>query len=346
MTDNKYSEKYKHLSPVQQQFIDEKVVSTTMKIDKWLALLTKVSKFDKRNDDTISSFLKAAIVCFVLTFLSLFSLPFLEVYALIPIGIFLASGIVLLVYRKQLKKRDVNNYLRLFFIPVLNILRAKVGGEAKLSANLDFRIPRTVLTPVKSNVRGRDMKLYSPKYIVARLTMADNAALEFVVADDIKDFRWTKRSASGKTKIKTKTKFVHYCFVKLSLPKSEYQLKKEPAGGITVMDHNGHYLAKAKVKIKTVGKGNVLKVAVFLDTMQKIYSLFQPLNPIYDEGKTTRLERSERDDVDDVEDGAIMMAMPYLWYGSDFDDYDYDGFDYTETGDYVLDDDSVTAFDS
>ncbi|UII25861.1 hypothetical protein LVD15_21560 [Fulvivirga maritima] len=349
MTDSKYQEKYKNLSPAQQAFVNEKKVSTTMKIEKWLSLLTKISKFDKRNDAIIKKLLNFCIAFYVLTFLSIFTLAFLGGSAAYLIFSFAAVATALLLYRNKLKKNDMNNYLRLFFIPVLHVLKSKAGGEAKLSANLDFRDPRKALKPVTGKVRGRNMKMYSPKYILGKLSMLDGAALEFVIADDIKDFRWTKRSASGKTKIKRKTKCIHYCFIKLTLPKSEYRLKQGTNPAITITEHNGDYLAKSKIKIKKVGQDQVLDVKVFMETMQAIYNQFEPLNPApYQEPKQepAQPQTGATAPREDYDDDFAMMAIPYMWYDSRFDNYDYDSFDYADSGDYAMDDDSVTAFDS
>ncbi|MBL3657257.1 hypothetical protein [Fulvivirga sediminis] len=351
VAESKYEAKYKNLSPAQQAFVNEKKVSATMKIDKWLSLLTKISKFDKRNDQRINRLFTLSIIFYVVTFLSIFSLAFFGGSAAYLIFGFAGIATALLIYKNKLQQNDVNDYLRLFFIPVLNVLKSKAGGEAKLSANLDFRNPRKALKPVIGKVRGRDMKMYSPKYAIAKLVMQDGATLEFVIADDIKDFSWRKRSASGKTKYKSKTKFVHYCFIKLTLPKSEYRLKHSPLAGITITEHNGDYLAKSKIKIKKVGQGHVLNVKEFLETMQAIYGQFEPLHPVSEpepnqESSKSRATAGNVNGQDDYDDSFAMMAVPYLWYHSSFDDYDYDSFEYTDSGDYAMDDDAVTAFDS
>lgn len=340
---NKYSDKYQHLSPAQKQFIDEKTVSTTMRIGKWLALLIKVSQFDHRNDRSIKRMLTWAVISFVLAFFSIFTLAFLEENALYPIVTFAGLGALLLIWRKNKKSKDVNNYLRSFFLPVLNVLEAKCGSDAKLAANLDFRMPRSAMPPTTSKVGVRNLKLYSPKYIIARVTMKDQAVLEFVVADDIKDFSWKKRSASGKTKFKSKTKYVHQCLIKITLPKSEYSYKGATDPAIMVEDVNGHYQAKTKIKVKTVGKDKVLAVGVFFEAMQKIYDQFEPKNPIANAAPEERKD-GNREVMQD--DPSMALAAPYIWYGSSFGMYDYDSFEHTETGENVMEDDSVNAFDS
>ncbi|MBL6449398.1 hypothetical protein JMN32_24010 [Fulvivirga sp. 29W222] len=341
---NKYSDKYQHLSPVQKQFIDEKTVSTTMRISKWLSLLVKVSKFDQRNDKIIKRLLVWAIVSFLLAFFSFVSFAVIKENAFYFIALFAVTGVTLLILRGKKKRKDVNNYLRMFFLPILTVLEAKCGSDAKLAATLDFRIPRKAMAPEKSKVGVKKLKLYSPKYIVARVTMKDQAVLEFVVADDIKDFSWKKRSRSGKTKYKRKTKFVHQCLIKMSLPKSEYRYKGSRNRTVSVVEVNEHYQAKAKIKIKAVGQDKMLGVNVFFETMQKIYANFEPINPV---GQTTpqKPKGKGRKEVYE-EDPGLALDTPYIWYGSAFSTYDYDSFEYSDSGDTLMEDDSVNAFDS
>ena len=43
-------------------------------------------------------------------------------------------------------------------------------------------------------------------------------------------------------------------------------------------------------------------------------------------------------------DDNMLGAM--MWHGADFDRYDYDNFNYAESNEFMMDDDSVTVFDS
>ncbi len=333
----KASKLYNSLTHQQKQFYQEKTLSTTMKIKAWISFLSRVSSLDKLEDDMTAILMRWAIASFVVAFVSIIAAAVSEIgWILFGTLLLVIVGIVLLIRRKKLKQKDVNNYLRLFFLPILNVLKDKAGDDAKLSASLDFRNPRKVLEPVKSTIGVRKQKLYSPTYIISKVPLTDDTLLEFAVKDDIKDLRWTKRSASGKTKYKSKTKFVHQCFIKMTLPKKEYTWNGTEAPGVQIIDHNDQYVAKVKVKIKKVGD-HVLHVKAFFDAIQSVYGQFQPLNP------TTNAPTSKDESVE-YED--VFMAVPYVWYGGYFDRYDYDSFDHSDTGEVMMDDDATNVFDS
>ncbi|MGD1957847.1 MAG: DUF308 domain-containing protein [Fulvivirga sp.] len=334
---SKASKIYNSLSHQQKQFFKEKTLSATMKVKQWIAFLSKISTLDKMGDGKIKRLLGFGIAAIVIAVISAIVALVSEVIEiLIGSGILLIGGILMLVQRSAAKKKDINNYLRQFFMPVLNVLKDKAGEDAKLAASLDFRNPRKVLDPVRSTIGTRKQKMYSPTYIMSRVTLKDGTLLEFVVKDDIKDLNWTKRSASGKTKYKRKTKFVHHCFIKMTLAKAEYTWNGTQDDGIEVVDHNGHYQVKARIKIKKVGD-HVLHVKSFFDTMQAIYALFGPLNP-------STPASTRRDDSEEFHDDY--MFVPYVWYGGYFDEYDYDSFEYSDTGEIMMEDEAANVFDS
>ena len=333
------SDIYRSLTPQQRQFVDEKTISATFKIDKWISFFSNVSKYDKLGDQAIKKYLVRAIICFVIALFPLFLIGFLEWISVVLIAILVSLGFYFLSVRKRLKAKDVNDYMRLFFLPVLHVLREKAGEDTKLAATLDFRIPRSAMTPQRSKVSGRNLKLYQPQYIIANTELNDGSSLAFVIGDDIKDLSWTKRSASGKTKFKRKTKFTHHCMIKMTLLKSAYRWSGNASDLVSITEDNDLYVAKTRIKIKTIGKNQTLAVKAFFDGVQAIYNEFEPLNAPH-----TRQEREDGSEeiVDDVAD----LALPYIWYGSHFDQYDYDSFDHSDTGDFAMDDDSATVFDS
>lgn len=340
---SKASKIYQSLTPEQRQFATDKTISTTLKIGKWLGFLSKVGAYDAAIDSVVKNLLKISIACFVIAFLSIFAAAFSEVIEIFLVTpILVVVGIFLLLKRKKLKEKDINNYMRLFFIPILQVLSKKTGDDTRLASTIDFRNPRKVLKAEESKVGERNLKLYKPKYIVSRVELRDNSKLEFVVADDIMDFTWKKRNARGKTKYKSKTKYVHHCFIKMTLPKSEYKWTNQPAEGVEISEHNGDYLAKVKIKVKTTGTDNVLNTKHFFDGVQAIYDQLKPLNPSADVPE----RRGPDVEDDDIEMDESSLLVPYIWYGSSFDRYDYDNFDHADSGDFVTDDDSATVFDS
>ena len=334
---SKSSQLHRSLSPDQLAFYNEKTISSTKKVKDWIGFFSKISALDKIGDSKVKSFGTLGAVSFVVAFISIFVVVASEEVLILAFTVLcIIAGIIFLSKRKELKNKDVNNYLRMFFLPVLEVLKIKAGENAKLAANLDFRNPRKSMEPVKSTVGVRKQSLFTPVYIISKVKLSDDSLLEFVVKDDIKDLKWTKRSASGKTKYKSKTKFVHHCFVKLTLSKEAYTWDGEQSPDVAVEETETHFVAKSKIKIKKIGD-HVLQVKAFFETIQVIYEQFEPKNPTGN--ATTR--QSETNDADDD-----LMLVPYVWYGSHFDRYDYDSFDYSEAHDMEHSEEGASVFDS
>lgn len=337
----KASDIKKSLTPEQKDFYDKKTLSSTMKVKDWIGFLSAIAVLDKKGDKKIGSLKKLSITCFVaggiITFFSLFSgfSPGILTGAVIVV-----IGFISLKTRKKLEKNDVSNYLREFFIPLLHLFKEKAGEKTKLSAQVDFRNPRTSLTPEQTKVMGRDQKSYAPTYIIAKITLEDQVLLAFVVQESIKDQKWTKRNARGKTKFKSKSKLTHLCDIKMTIPKSEYTWGGTMPPELTITDEGDHFIAKSRIKIKKIGD-HVLHVKAFIDTVQAIYGQFEPLNPTQQPEQDNR----QTDSVEYEEDGIDMIA-PYIWYGGYFDRYDYDSFDHTHYEGESFESDGPSAFDS
>ena len=343
---------YQSLNPAERSFIDQKKISASYKIKRWIHFLSKASKFDIIIESETKKWNRLGVIFILLAIASvvgIFVLPMnLNFIIGIPLAvIFLALTIFSFKKKGEFKSKDINDYLRKFFMPVLNILKEKAGEDTKMAAALDFRIPRKELKPKTGKVGVRSYKSYHPNYIRSKVELLDGATLEFSVADQISDFSWSKRSASGKTKYKSKTKVVHQCLIKMTLPKSAYQVKEPIENSVAVTEHNGDYIAKHKIKLKKIGVNNALNVSIFFKGVQAIYNQFESLNNL----QARKPKENDADDVEeyeDYDDGVDIMdvAAAYMWLDSDFDDYDYDSFDYAEGSDFSVDDDSATVFDS
>ncbi|MFT5616989.1 MAG: hypothetical protein ACI85I_000205 [Arenicella sp.] len=338
---------YKSLSEQQKQFVDEKTISATLRIEKWLSFFAKTVKYDHKIDKQVSLMGTLTWVGAIGIFASIMVAGIAE-ELMIANGAVVSLMLVIFsqIKKKRLHSRDIDNNLRLFFMPVLSVLAEKAGKDTKLSASLDFRMPMQALKPIESKVRGRTLKLYEPKYIACRVLLKDGVSLEFALKDDIKDYSWTKRSASGKTKYKHKTKFTHHCFVKMTLPKSDYELRSLPPNGIILEEDEVNFFVKKKLKVKVIGEDEVLNPATFFGEIQLIYNCFLSFRL---EDKPKKKEENDFED-EDEEDGNYHdndhLLGAAIWYGSDFDRYNYDNFDHAESNEFMMDDDSVTVFDS
>ena len=328
------------LSPEQTQFFSQKTISATHKIKDWIQFFSSISVLDRMMDKRVKLYMGLIVFLIVLAVITVFDAFASEVMYLGGIALIFVLGAILLQReRKRLQTDDINNYLREFLMPVLQVLKDKAGPRTKLAANLDFRNPRKALDPVKSIINGRNQSQYNHTYIVAKTVLSDGAALQFVVQDEIKDQDWTKRSASGKTKYKSKIKVVHHCYIKLILPKSDYKSVSSVDPRVELTELEEQYEAKVKLKFKVIGD-HILRPKEFFDGVQLVYAQFDPLNA---KGNySTRRQEGEGEEY--YEDDYFMPS--YIWYGSYFDRYDYDSLEYSDSGEIVGDAEGATVFAS
>jgi len=323
----------KKLTEEQRAFYKNKILSSTMKVESWISFLSIVSLLDKKGDKRTKTLNELTIGSLLLILFSIFAtIISKKLYFLLGIPLFTVVAISLYIHKKKHEGNDLNNYLRLFFIPILHVLKDKAGSKAKLSAKIDFRNPRNANEPKKSKVNGRKQSLYTPTYITAKILLQDNVLLAFMFREDIKDLEWRKRNPRGKIKYKSKTKIVHHCLFNLRFPTSEYLWLGKTLENTFITKEDDYYLVKSKIKVKRIGD-DYLHVKVFLDNIKAIYELFKPTAQ---QEKANNIRRQEEDD---------SFLESYVWYGGYFERYDYDSFDhaYYEHGVY---DEKASVFDS
>jgi hypothetical protein len=344
MSISKANHFYQELTPQQKHFVDNKTINTTLSVKHWIGFLSKASAYDEYSDKarhTLTvriSILTLAIIGLIIAgfatdFYYLFIIP-------VILGVFLFNAVQ---SKSQFAKRDINDYLRLFFIPFLEAIRKKAGDEAKLSAALDFRDPFKAITPQKLDImvagRKRQVDVYEPKIIIAGVTLADSSYLETVVMDEIKKVSYT--NPRGKSKSKTKT--VHRLFIQLTADKNVYKRnEKELPANVELSDRADSYQLKLKEKKKEATYG-VLKPGEFFTALTMLYNLLQPLHgtsvatqPVT--GITTPEEPSSGIA------GSVVDAM--VWNDLLFNNYDYDSVSRRGSGLSGTDDQSRNIFDS
>jgi hypothetical protein len=351
MSAQKAKKFFDSLNPQQKQFVADKTISTSLSIKNWIGFLSKASLYDRHADDATNSHNGTITASIILAIVSIFFIPVDQPW-FYGVPVFL----VLIAYyfysrKKNFQKHDINNYFRLFFMPFLEMLRVKAGEEAKLSASLDFRDPKKSIPPVKSMVGSRNVQTYQAKYIIAKVSLLDGSYLEFVITDDIKVFNY--RSASGKSKTKTKT--VHHYFIRLSVPKNVYKLKSQslPAS-VTVEEMANDYTFKLKGKQKD-SNYVLLKLSVFVMGLQSLYNLVEEINaaPAIPDQRTPVdskkvVQKKDSDYATSDSYASDSSAVPFvLWSDSMFTRSDYDST--MDRGDVplIMDEDSkLNVFES
>lgn len=239
---------------------------------------------------------------------------------LLVIPVVIIILVALIIKRSRLVHQDISNYMRHFFVPFLEVMKVKAGEEAKLSASVDFRNPEKVLAPNKYKEtvpRKRSVKLFEPKYILAKITLLDQSYLETVIADDLKVLSY--RNPRGKYKTKKKT--VHHYFIKLTASKAVYRLRdSSPPPEITVDENETEYMLKLKGKAKALGVA-VLTPAIYFQGLQRIYDQLIPLDSPPDALQQASVPGAA------ITSGALPLlgAVPaMIWTDSYFSNYDYD----------------------
>ncbi len=348
MSASKARKFYNALDLQQKRFVDDKTISTSISVKHWIAFLTKASLYDQYADKARSKsgcLIALAVLACIASVVAYFELE-LQWFVAVPV-VFALVAYGLILRRQNLAKRDINNYLRSFFMPFLDLMRVKAGEDAKLSASLDFRNPTKVLKPILSTVRSRKLETFQPKYILAKVTLLDGAYLEIVIADDIKQYSY--KSASGKHKSKVKT--THHYFIRLSAPKRVYKRKNQKLPtAVTVEETDDEIIFKLKGKHKDLGY-LILSPKVFLLGLQSLYHQLEELNPTVPPLATaTHVNQpiSGASNRAASSDTGAADAIPYLlWSDTFFDRTDYDSL--RDTGDIplIVDEDSkLNIFES
>ncbi|MEL7148433.1 MAG: hypothetical protein AAFO69_18815 [Bacteroidota bacterium] len=334
MSIKKANKFFNELDRNQQVFVIDKQINASYSIGRWIKFLSRAVAYDTYGDKATATLKKRRTIFFVILFGGLF-LPFLSIFLIIVpiIGV-----ILLLMNRKKLKifeHRDLNNSLRQFFFPVLQVLKDMAGEEAKLTASLDFSDPRSKQAE-KSKAFNRNISTFEATYIMGKVRLKDKANLEFIVGDQIKDMNWTKTSASGKTKYKNKSKVTHSCLIKLTVSKTEYPGELPDQSGDVFIEHKGDLrVLKTKAKVKRTGRDHILEPDQFFRAIKKIYTVLTD-----ETGAATASDHN----VTGIEDDGHIPAM--IFANTYFDDYDYDSFDYEDSSYFGDEEDGTSIFDS
>ncbi len=350
---------YSSLSTQEKRFIDDKTMSTTLSVKNWIAFLQRASAYDAYLEKQVGSSTVWIVLCIIITIASIFfySSVLIDYLLLIPL-VFGMLSVWLISRRMTLKNRDINNYLRKFFMPFLDIMKDLAGEETKLSAAVDFRDPMKHVKPSAHKIQGRDLKVYEAKYIAAKISLKDGSYLETVVADEIRKISY--RNPRGKLKSKTKT--VHHYYQRLTLPKSTYKLK-----GLKLLSHMEMTETPESFVFKLKGKGKtlnyeILTIKEYMMGIKHIYNQVQniheppadakqaeptplPSSSMPNDKRTTGIQDgNKRDNSDSVSDAGLPT---YFWSDHYFDRHDFDSTRIREDMPALSDEDlTMNIFDS
>jgi hypothetical protein len=333
---------YRSLSAEQKKLVDDKQLSATLSVRDWTAFLRKAAVFDELGEKAVRQYLIYMIILIVFTIIAL--IVMVDFWQAGLPGTVICAGLLIIVVRnyRRFKKRDLTNHLRLFLLPLLFVLKDKAGDKARVSLKLDLRNP-VKTDPVKTFKQdNRRIKLYEPVYVMGKVKLLDEAVLEFLLNDEISALRITKRSSSGKTKIKFKNKVARHYFVKLSFPKKYYKTRNGAGASVRLSETDDFYICKVKVKTKTDKVKEVILLEDFLKTINELYELIQARpdskfpEEVTKKGPVRESEDEEMEEFENEVDGMGVVVPYMVWHHSYFTDYDYDSF--SSEGQYNWDD--------
>ena len=222
---------------------------------------------------------------------------------------------------------DLTNHLRIFLMPLLYVLVEKAGERASLTMSLDLRDPIKKEPAKRYKEFENDIKLYDPKYIVAKLKLLDESTMEFIVSDDIRSMRVVKHKP-GKTKIKHKDKVARFYFIRLVFPKKYYSVKNGSAGSVRLEETADYIVCKLKAKAKSDDITAIISVEEFLKSVEELYGLVEVKPGAQMPDKVNmNAEMPPQGQEENEQMVADTSAVPFMvWGGTYFGVSDYSGF--------------------
>jgi len=319
---------YRELTHQQKHFVDNKTINTTMSVKHWIAFLKKASDYDEYADKARTRLTQyIVLLCMGLIASGIVAFNLYDAdniynnYAIVVSALIVVLIIRAAQIRSDFSRRDINNYLRLFFMPFLDVINSKAGEEARLSASLDLRDPFKGIKPERADYerggRKRKVQLYEHKVIVAGVTLSDNSHLETALVDEIRKISY--RNANGKSKSKSKT--LHRVFIRLSANKQVYKLRKTAVpGNVEFTEDENHFIFKLKEKHKEQVY-SILNLATFFSWLGKLYAMVEPVSA--QDGTAAQIQSIEGLP---TEPGVVgqKLAQAVIWDDLIFDRYDYD----------------------
>jgi hypothetical protein len=213
---------YAALSGEQKRFVKAKVLEGESTPDEWLSFFGQIAEFDTYVDAGRKS-LKIGCGAFAILFVVGIVLvgvagPVLLVFALVGA---IALGITALVQSRV----DLPNNFRGLTVPFVSILKEEMEPGEQLHLRLDLRgktIPDKEDRAARTSTASGDDRFFEDTWMSGRAMLADGSRLEWSIVDYVRERKRTKRSASGKTKAKTKHKIKTAVEARLSLRHKDY----------------------------------------------------------------------------------------------------------------------------
>ena len=190
----------------------KKSVRTAMRADQWLSLLRELAAFDKSNESKAAFWQEMLVAAVIGAVIGVVLLIVTHRPAVLLLIVPAAVLLVVAIARCQgLKAKDLSNGFRLLLLPLLDAIREDFRAGRPLSIEIDFRgtVEEKVVRRGKvarPNSLSAEQTVYHDPWCRLSGQLAGGHRLRLSVTDDYFKTVRNYRSASGKSKSKTKWK--------------------------------------------------------------------------------------------------------------------------------------------
>jgi hypothetical protein len=271
------------LSSAEKNLLKTKQIQTEMPAQQWLDLFTKLRDFDKEADT--SRKWAGGIGCggLVLAFVGIFLIGIFIGLAMIPIGIILAIGGLIIYF--YLKPYDIQgDFLTNRVLPILKILREEMKEKENLKLRLDIRgFEKTDKLLNQSQNYGSGMYrsiidyYYRDQWMDGDATLADGTRLVWSVYDLVKHIKKVKYR---KNKQKSKSKYRTHISMQVGMHRKRYRLqplKDKGNEGLLRTQKSGDYFWMLVKKTIKHPAGQSFQPNDFVNTIASAYVRATPV---------------------------------------------------------------------
>jgi hypothetical protein len=244
------------LSNAEREAIDAKVVAGAYPMAVLLEKLRALSEFDRLSDKFRGKMLFVLPLLIFAFVASLFALSFTKWMFLLASILLLTCG-VLGVATFKLHKLDISNNVRGVALPFLAIVKQDVPAAQRIQVRLDLALPtdpRKQVETLPEYSRGRYYKiidtLFADPWFEGTARLADGTLLRWMIEDQVRESKRTKRNRRGKYKTKTRHYKRSEISVVVSLPSKRYVVRELDAPGQSVEIQRGPKRCTIKLKRK------------------------------------------------------------------------------------------------
>ena len=228
----------KALSPAERAMIESGHFAGDFTAEALLDQMRTLARFDARNDATRERILTLAVISsllvvasFVLTIILFVKTN--QTYGIAGLVLFLvclAATSTCFKLVRRMQAVDINNNFRLVALPFLAVLRQDMEREGIITVRVDLRSAthddklKDNKTLARPGYLGVVETTYRDAWFDGCARLADGSMLRWNVVDEIRESKRSKRSASGKTKVKTRNLKRSTVAVSLALPNKAYSV--------------------------------------------------------------------------------------------------------------------------